>query len=199
MPEDTTGRTYTARLRDLSGASWKQRLNVQAPYRWNLRRFLDERRTLDVGCGIGRNLVALGADSVGVDHNPYSVTECRAAGLSAYTLDEFAAADLGRFDALLVAHVLEHLEPDEVEPLLASYLPHLNPGAVVMLLCPQARGYASDPTHVTYYNAPMLEALCREVGLKVERSASFPLPRVFGGAFTYNEFVVVARVRVPRV
>jgi len=27
----------------------------------------------------------------------------------------------------------------------------------------------------------------------VERQYSFPLPRVFGSLFTYNEFVVVAR------
>ena len=171
---------------------------MQAPYRRNLRRVLGERRTLDVGCGIGRNLVALGPGSVGVDHNPYSVAECRSGGLTAFTPEEFFLEDLGTFDGLLVAHVLEHLEPDAAEPLLASYLPHLGEGAVVMLLCPQARGYASDSTHVTYYDPPMLERLCRKVGFQVDRSTSFPLPPVFGKAFTYNEFVVVARVGAAR-
>ena len=49
----TADPAYTARLRDLEGRGWKQRLDVQAPYRWNLRR-LHPGLTLDVGCEIGR-------------------------------------------------------------------------------------------------------------------------------------------------
>ena len=48
---------------------WKRILDVQAPYRWNLRRLLGTRRTLDVGCGIGRNLVNLPVGSVGVSRH----------------------------------------------------------------------------------------------------------------------------------
>jgi len=55
---DTTDRDYTERLGKLTGAGWKQRLDVQRPYRWNLRRLTEDRRVLDVGCGIGRNLGA---------------------------------------------------------------------------------------------------------------------------------------------
>ena len=35
---DTTGDDYAQRLRDKEGARWKQLLDVQRPYRWNLRR-----------------------------------------------------------------------------------------------------------------------------------------------------------------
>ena len=72
-----TGRTPPARTtpagcRAKQQVWWKKALNVQAPYRWNLRR---QRlgRTLDVGCGIGRNLETLDPGSVGVDHNEHSV------------------------------------------------------------------------------------------------------------------------------
>ena len=51
---DTTAQAYTDRLAALEQARWKQLLDVQAPYRWNLRRLLGEHRVLDVGCGIGR-------------------------------------------------------------------------------------------------------------------------------------------------
>ena len=63
---------YAARLQTLEQARWKQLLDVQAPYRWNIRR-LELGRTLDVGCGLGRNLAHLDGRGVGVDHNPASI------------------------------------------------------------------------------------------------------------------------------
>src|SRR4051794_18594837 len=108
-----TGRTdkadYAARLERLELAGWKRLLDVQRPYRWNIRR-LNLGRTLDVGCGIGRNLLHLGGNGVGVDHNETSVQLCRERGLTAYTIDEFFASTEsapGSFDSMLVAHVVE--------------------------------------------------------------------------------------------
>jgi SAM-dependent methyltransferase len=56
----TAGVEYARRLQRLSGRRWKRLIDVQAPYRWNIHR-LRLGRTLDVGCGIGRNLKHLGA------------------------------------------------------------------------------------------------------------------------------------------
>ena len=56
----------------LQTARWKQWLDVQAPFRWNLRR-LDPGFTLDIGCGIGRNLLHLPRQGVGVDTNEHCV------------------------------------------------------------------------------------------------------------------------------
>ena len=76
---DTRDREYTERLIRLQRAPWKRWLDVQAPYRWNLRR-LAPGFTLEVGCGIGRNLEHLRGEGVGLDHNPYSVAAARQAG-----------------------------------------------------------------------------------------------------------------------
>jgi 2-polyprenyl-3-methyl-5-hydroxy-6-metoxy-1,4-benzoquinol methylase len=192
----TTGAGYTERLQRLSSAPWKQRLDVQAPYRWNIRR-LHLGRTLDVGCGIGRNLDHLGGEGVGVDHNPTSVAACRARGLEAYTTEEFFSdeyAERGLFDSMLAAHLLEHLTENEAHALLTSYLPCIRPGGTVVLITPQERGHASDGTHVRFMTFIEAQELCAAAGLAVQRQYSFPLPRRAGRAFTYNEFVTVARL-----
>lgn len=190
----TAGGSYTERLVRQSGARWKRVLDVQAPYRWNLRRLLGDRPTLDVGCGIGRNLAHLPRGSVGVDHNATSVARCRDAGLTAFTVDEFLARGARpEFDGLLAAHLVEHLPAGGAAAVLGPYLGFLRPAAVVVLICPQERGFASDPTHTVFTDQAALAALSGELGLSVERQFSFPLPRMTGRVFTYNEFVTVAR------
>lgn len=190
----TAARSYTARLIRLQLRGWKQVLDVQAPYRWNLRRLLGDRRVLDLGCGIGRNLANLAPGSVGVDHNEHSVQVCRQRGFTAYTPGEFAARHPAeRFEGLLAAHLLEHLPAGQAAPLLRDYLPYLQPGATVVLICPQERGYASDGTHTVYVDDHALSRICQELGLTLRQQSSFPLPRWMGRLFTYNEFVTVAR------
>jgi SAM-dependent methyltransferase len=191
----TADESYARRLQRLEGARWKRLLSAQAPYRWNVRR-LNLGFTLDVGCGIGRNLRHLEGNAVGVDHNPTSVAVARQAGLVAFTPDEFAGSPYaapGRFDALLLAHVLEHLPAEQMRGLLTDYLPYVRSGGTVVFITPQERGYASDPTHVRFIDFAAAGALAEQVGLEVQRRYSFPLPRPAGRVFTYNEFVVVSR------
>jgi SAM-dependent methyltransferase len=191
----TEGVDYTERLRRVGGARWKRVLNVQAPYRWNVRR-LGLGHTLDVGCGLGRNLEHLDGNGVGVDHNQTSVEIARANGFTALTVDEFFASSYAEpevFDSLLAAHLVEHLTEDEYRKILASYLPFVRSGGMVVFITPQERGYASDATHVTFMDFAEVSRLAGDLGLTVQRTYSFPLPRPFGRWFTYNEFVVVAR------
>ena len=187
---------YAERLRRKQTVWWKRLLPVQAPYHWNLRR-QDLGRTLDVGCGLGRNLGVLPAGSVGVDHNAEMVALARSMGYGAYTVGEFMDGPLavpGAFDGLLLAHVVEHMEREQALQLLRDYLPFVRPGGRVFLVCPQERGYASDPTHVWFAQDSDLGALVGSLGLELERSFSFPFPRKAGKLFIYNEFCVLARV-----
>src|ERR1041385_8430085 len=111
---------YADRLMRLQHKWWKRLLNVQAPYRWNLRR-LRPGFTLDVGCGIGRNLVAV--DGVGVDHNASAVQQCREGGLRASLPAEFLASEWARpgtFDSLLFAHVVEHMTGEAAAGLIET-------------------------------------------------------------------------------
>lgn len=192
----TAGPDYAERLYELSNAWWKRALHVQAPYQANIRRF-GLGRAIDVGCGIGRNLRSLAPGSVGVDHNPYAIQIARRTGVPAYTDDEFFADDsLARpdsFDGMLVAHVAEHLSPQDARSIFGTYVPLVRPRGKVAFITPQERGYASDHTHVAFTGFDELADLARDLGLEPERSSSFPFPRWAGKAFVYNEFVLVAR------
>ncbi len=187
----TAGQSYADRLNTLQGKKWKKWLNVQAPYRANLRRY-KLGRTLDVGCGNGRNLGALPAGSVGVDHNAELVMSARKLGLAAYTTEEFFSdAELSApasFDAILGSHLIEHLQLDEARAVIGSYLPLLRPGGRVVFITPQERGYASDPTHVVFADFDELRRLSTDLGLTTTRQYSFPFPRSLGKIFIYNEF-----------
>lgn len=190
--KDTKGESYANRLEKLSGARWKQVLDVQRPYRWNLRR-LDLGRTLDVGCGIGRHLSHLPGGSVGVDHNEHSVAVSREAGHQAYTVEEFFANDVageGTFDSMLLAHVLEHMPAVEARKLVEDYLPYVNDKVVV--ICPQEKGFTTDETHVNFLRHEDIALILTELGLSIDRSYSFPFPKRAGRWFTHNETVVVA-------
>lgn len=192
----THGKEYADRLIRLQTARWKRWLDVQAVYRWNLRR-LNLGSTLDIGCGIGRNLLHLPAHSVGVDINEHCVRAARARGLTAFTPSEFrCSADYNRpgsFDAVLLAHVAEHMTEDQVVSLLQEYEALMRPGGTLILISPQEAGFRSDPTHVEFMDFPWLARISERLGFRPERSFSFPFPRWVGRLFTYNEFVVVSR------
>ena len=187
---------YAERLRGKQTLWWKRMLHVQAPYHWNLRR-QHLGRTLDLGCGIGRNLGVLPPGSVGVDHNAEAVALARSSGYDAYTVREFLDGDLAvpaAFDGLLAAHVVEHMDRAEALRLLGDYLRFVRPGGLVFLVCPQERGYASDPTHAWFAQDTDLLELVQTLGLEPERSYSFPFPRWTGKLFIYNEFCLTARI-----
>lgn len=193
--ESTDGQGYTDRLKNVQGPLWKRVLDVQRPYRWNVRRLFGEREVLDVGCGIGRNLGHLAPHGVGVDHNAHSVQHCRDLGLTAFTTAEFGDTEYakpGRFGGLLAAHLVEHMPRPQAVEILRGYLEYVASGGLVVLICPQERGYASDSTHVAYTDLDGLADVCAQLGLTVQESKSFPLPRAAGKVFTYNEFVVAA-------
>lgn len=196
MSQETSGIDYADRLTRKQHVWWKRMLPVQLPYQLNLRR---QRLgvTLDVGCGIGRALATLPSGSLGVDHNAYAVAYAREHGLDAMTTSEFLGsprAREGAFDSMLLAHVVEHMTRPEAVELLRTYLPFVKPGGSVFFICPQERGFRSDPTHVWFATLSDLRSLSTELGLRVVKGYSFPFPRAFGRAFVYNESCLRAAV-----
>ena len=195
----TRDQRYTVRLEALQKAPWKRWLGVQLPYRWNLRR-LRPGFTLDVGCGLGRNLAHLDGAGVGIDHNPHSVAACTSAGLVAFLPDDFCRSRYNRpgtFDSLLVSHVAEHMLRSEFIGLLRTYVPVLREAGRIIVITPQEAGFRSDPTHVEFVDQEAIRTALDAVGFAPVRQYSFPFPRTAGRLFRYNEFVCVGRRRVP--
>ncbi len=194
--ESTSGRDYAERLLRLRSTWWKNVIDVQLPYRWNIHR-LGLGRTLDIGCGIGRNLHHLGDNGVGVDYNADSVAIARSRGLTAYSSEDFASsADAvpESYNTLLLAHVVEHLDRDHAVGLLRDYLKFLKQGGRVVLITPQEAGFRTDSTHVRFVDFAGAADLAAAIGFRAVRQYSFPFPRVAGRLFPYNEFITVSRV-----
>lgn len=192
----TTDAAYAQRLTDAGDVWWKRLLDVQRPYRAHLRS-LRLGLVLEIGCGVGRNLRHLGAEhAVGVDHNAHAVARACALGLRAFTPPQFRASSFatpGRFDSLLVSHVLEHMTAGEASALLRTWSDSLRAGGRCVVITPQEAGFRSDPTHVEWIDFARAEAVVRDAGLALLRQYSFPFPRALGRVFKYNEFVTVAR------
>lgn len=192
--KDTRNSDYTDVLLKKQTVWWKKLLNVQAPYRWNLLQ-LKPGYTLEIGCGIGRNLIHLKGQGVGVDHNLPSVEIARKQGLTAFTPDEFKASDFNillHFDTLLLAHVAEHMTQNETVELLNNYMPFIKPGGRLIMITPQEAGYRSDSTHVEFMDFSKLRTINKQLNLNVLHEYSFPFPRFMGRVFTYNEFISVS-------
>jgi len=79
------------------------------------------------------------------------------------------------------AHLVEHLTPSQVHELLQGVRRVLAPGGRFVAVTPNPACYAvlshdfwRDPTHVRFYDLPLLEFLCRQAGLEVEGSGTNP-------------------------
>ncbi|QTZ92228.1 class I SAM-dependent methyltransferase [Streptomyces auratus] len=196
-PAGTAPSASTARLPADRGRGGPARLlPARSPFRSQLRR-IGTGRVLEIGCGEGDTLADCAPGSVGVDHDPQSVERCRARGLTAYTAETFLAsahARPGAFDALLIAHVLEHLDDEQVESLLRAYVRYVRPGGGVLLITAQEAGHRAGPTPVRFTDFALLRAFAASAGLAVRRTYSHPLPRPAGMLLRSNVFVLVGQV-----
>ena len=179
----------------LEAPAWRRWFSANALQRWNLRR-LKLGFTLDVGCGIGRQLMHLDGNGLGVSQDPETLLIARQRGLLVMAPGDFARSDYANrpaFDSIVVAHVLEHMRLADASDLLRGYLRSLRPGGRMVLITPQEAGYGMDKSHLEFMNFERLLDLFTQLGLECERTYSFPLPRFAGRHLAANEFVAIGR------
>jgi SAM-dependent methyltransferase len=152
------------------------------------------RRLLDIGCGPGfflKTAIARGWQAAGIEPSRQAAAHAR--GLGAAITEGFfstaTAPQLGRFDAVNLTNVLEHV-PDPIHILtLARDL--LRPGGVLCVGVPNdfsplqiaaqnAAGlddwWVAPPHHLNYFDFESLTRLLERLGLTVaQRLTSFPM------------------------
>ena len=149
--------------------------------------FEDAGPVLELAPGRGEFLALLrdaGIDGAGVDVDEGMVEAARVDGLDVVAGDAVEylhTAEPGSFTGVFSAHFLEHLQPDTVERLLAGVKRVLAPGGRFVSATPNPACYAvlshdfwRDPTHIRFYDLPLLEFLCAKAGLEVEKSGTNP-------------------------
>jgi SAM-dependent methyltransferase len=191
----TNEKNYTDGLLYRQSAWWKKFFNVQYPYKYNIQS-LKPGFVLDIGCGIGRNLLHLNGNGIGVDHNSTSIEVSKNRGLKAYTVDDFLKSTYNKpetFDSILLAHVAEHMTGDDFITLLKQYINLLKKDGKIIVITPQEKGFKSDDTHVQFMDFATVKNLLKQIDFNATKQYSFPFPRVVGHFFKFNEFVSIAK------
>jgi SAM-dependent methyltransferase len=134
--------------------------------------FEGRERVLDVACGRGEFLEALGRGE-GVDIEPEMVAAARAAGQSVEQGDafEFLRERPGRYDGIFSAHFVEHLPSERVTELVRLCYEALRPNGALVVCTPNAaslptlqRQFWWDATHVRMYDVELLRYMLVAAG-----------------------------------
>lgn len=154
----------------------------------------DQRRLLDIGCGPGFFLATAkrrGWDVSGIEPSRQAAAHAQGLGINVTEglFNTDSAAALGRFDAVNLTNVLEHI-PDPIV-ILRNAIGLLDKGGVLCVGVPNdfsplqiaARGamntgdwWVAPPHHLNYFDFDSLSGLLTRLGLKtVERTTSFPM------------------------
>lgn len=134
-------------------------------------------RVLEVGCGLGYFTYALrkaGYDAIGIDLSAEAVAKASSAYGSFYearSLESYTASEAGgKFDAVVMVEVVEHLE--DPMHLLAESLRLLAPGGSLIISTPNRSFFEPDvcwatdlpPVHLWWFSEPSMKHIAERLG-----------------------------------
>jgi 2-polyprenyl-3-methyl-5-hydroxy-6-metoxy-1,4-benzoquinol methylase len=146
-----------------------------------LPRLEPDARLLDVGCGDAKfieHASSLGWNASGVDPDPINVKNARERNLDVQLGGVEIFKDLGRFDAVTLSHVIEHVHnPGAV---LKAVYSILKPGGFLYIDTPNIRALSHSrygecwrglepPRHLAIFSWSSLEYLLSECGFSIDR------------------------------
>jgi SAM-dependent methyltransferase len=134
-------------------------------------RFQRGATVVDVGCGRGEFLELLrdrGMLGIGVDADASMVEDVRQKDLDARQADgrSFLEAHPDSFDGVFMAHVAEHLTPDDLAALINAASTSLRPSGRLILVTPNPQNLQMQlHEHVRFYNPHIVHWLFHSAGL----------------------------------
>lgn len=101
-------------------------------------------RILDIGCYTGELLYILKKrgykNSIGIDPSPFATEIARKKyGLNVITASAYDDLNIGKFDAVLLTHVLEHIK--DLRMVLTKVISYLKPEGIVYIETPDANNF----------------------------------------------------------
>jgi SAM-dependent methyltransferase len=133
---------------------------------------------LDVGCGYGRNLRVLragGLNAIGIEKNPAIAATVRREGFTVYAPGDPELADRS-YDAVLLSHIIEHFDYQQLFDMLNGYVDCLRDGGAVVIATPLlSRRFFDNFDHVKPYTPIAIEEVFGRRGLQVQYQSSHEL------------------------
>jgi 2-polyprenyl-3-methyl-5-hydroxy-6-metoxy-1,4-benzoquinol methylase len=134
---------------------------------------------LDVGCGDGTLLCALGEGGIrseGIELNAIQVNRCQERGLRVQHADVFEFLDqskIGTYDAICALHLIEHFSTHKLREFLARSYNALRSGGLLVIEFPSVKSLAAfawyypiDPTHQMPKSPDLVSFLVELAGFK---------------------------------
>ena len=156
--------------------------------------------TIDFGCGAGQLLAGLPINSVGLEINPYLVSELSKLGLKAALYDpsddlfQLRKFPERHFETLVLSHVLEHFsDPTHILRSLCLACERLGVQRIIVVV-PGAKGFRSDSTHKTFINQHYFEEqrLLSCGDYAITKINYFPIDvKIIGDFFAFHELKIV--------
>lgn len=125
-------------------------------------------RVLEIGCGRGRFAKPAreaGWKYTGCDNNPETLTNLHNTGVNTISPEELLQSQ-EKYDAILLAHIIEHFEWRALVEFLNSAVTHLREDGNLLILTPLPwRGFYDDCDHIKPYPPEaLMQLLCRRSG-----------------------------------
>jgi SAM-dependent methyltransferase len=138
-------------------------------------------KILDIGCGKGRFLQLLtqfGYRPEGVEIRPFLVSEVRGRGFTCVTPSEFKKTKTV-YDAVLMAHIIEHFNPDKLLEFMDEYFDRVHIGGYVLIATPlPTKAFYYDFDHLRPYFPVGIELVFCNENSQVQYQARNRLERV---------------------